>query len=242
MKATPATHPIIAQAIQFLGRPYRAGLLDGHGPEKLIVDLQAFDCVTFVETALAFALSGPSDTPTKLPCNFQKNLKRLRYRQGKIRGFSSRLHYFTNWLDDNSEKKILVNITRELGGRPFRKRINFMTAHRDQYAGLKSPTATAAMRCVESRLSKKIFYRILADGWAQAEKHICNGDILVFCSDLPGLDVAHTGLALRKNGRVYLLHASSREGAVGISAQTLLAYLKSHKNFNGLMVARLIPA
>ncbi len=242
MKATPATHPIIAQAIQFLGRPYRAGLLDGHGPEKLIVDLQAFDCVTFVETALAFTLCGPSDTPTKLPRNFQKNLKRLRYRQGKIRGFSSRLHYFTNWLDDNSEKKILVNITRELGGRPFRKRINFMTAHRDQYAGLKSPTATAAMRCVESRLSKKTCYRILADGWAQAEKHICNGDILVFCSDLPGLDVAHTGLALRKNGRVYLLHASSREGAVGISAQTLLAYLKSHKNFNGLMVARLIPA
>ncbi len=242
MKATPATHPIIAQATQFLGRPYRDGLLDGRGPEKLNVDLQAFDCVTFLETALAFALSGPYDTSAKCRRNFQKNLKRIRYRKGKIRGFSSRLHYFTDWLDDNSNKKMLKNITRELGGRPFRKRINFMTAHRDQYPGLKSQTAMAAMRCVESRLSKKTCYRILADGWADAEKQICDGDILAFCSALPGLDVAHTGLALRKNGRVYLLHASSREGVVGLSSQTLLAYLKSHKNVNGLMVARLIPA
>ncbi len=41
--------------MQFLGTPYVGGLLDQPDEETLIVDLTRFDCVLFVEAALALA-------------------------------------------------------------------------------------------------------------------------------------------------------------------------------------------
>jgi hypothetical protein len=106
----------------FLGVPYKAGTLEAPGKEKLIANLSGFDCTTFVETVLALtgcALHGKI-TQTK----FHKTLKFLRYRQGTISGYSSRLHYFTDWLRDNEKKKILKDISRQFDVEAQRKKIN----------------------------------------------------------------------------------------------------------------------
>ena len=58
---------------------------------------------------------------------FRKNLKLIRYRQGKIDGYSSRLHYFTEWLRDNEKKKILKDVSRQFDAEAQRKKINYMT-------------------------------------------------------------------------------------------------------------------
>ena len=75
------------------------------GKEKLIVNVSGFDCTTFVETVLALAKCAAAGKLSR--SEFRKNLKLIRYRQGKIDGYSSRLHYFTDWLSDNEKKKIL---------------------------------------------------------------------------------------------------------------------------------------
>ena len=51
--------PEIMQAIAdyFIGYPYQANLLDGNNEEKLVITLDGFDCVLFVETVLAIARS-----------------------------------------------------------------------------------------------------------------------------------------------------------------------------------------
>lgn len=222
----------------FLGAPYRENTLEKPGRERLIVDLHAFDCTTFVETVLALVRCAASGK--FCAAEFRRNLRRIRYRGGKIDGYASRLHYFTDWLADNQKKKVLKDVSRHLGGGRVRKKIDFMTAHRERYASLNRESRTKKMRQTERRLSRRPFYVIGKEQAARIQAGIQPGDIIAFAADQEGLDVAHVGFAVRERGRLRLLHASSREGAVAISAATLPAYLKSRKNFTGILVARMI--
>jgi hypothetical protein len=70
------------------------------------------------------------------------------------------------------------------------------------------------------------------------ENLIKNGDIIALTTAIPGLDITHTGIAIReKDGRIHLLHASS-SGMVEISELPLADYLKKIKKNTGIMVAR----
>ena len=229
---------IVEAGLLFLGAPYRENTLDGPGRERLIVDLRAFDCTTFVETVLALVRSASSGKFRA--AEFRRNLQRIRYRGGKIDGYASRLHYFTDWLADNQKKKVLRDVSRILGGVHARKKIDFMTAHRERYASLKRENQAKKMRQTERRLSRRPFYMIGKERASQIQNGIQPGDIIAFTTSQEGLDVAHVGFAIRERGRLRLLHASSREGAVAITAGTLPAYLKSRSNFTGILVARMI--
>jgi len=222
----------------FLGAPYREGTLEGPGREKLIVNLHAFDCTTFVETVLALVRSARSGK--LIAREFRRNLQSIRYRGGKIDGYASRLHYFTDWIIDNQKKKTLKDVTLHLGGARRQKEIHFMTTHRERYAALKNQNQAKKMRQTERRLSQRSFYMIGRERVSQIQDGIQPGDILAFTTNQDGLDVAHVGLAVRECGRLCLLHASRREGAVVVSAETLSAYLRRRGNFTGILVARVL--
>ncbi len=223
----------------FLGFPYLAGTLEARGRERLIANWSAFDCVTFVETVLALgacAWDGPVNKT-----RFRKHLQYLRYRGGAIDGFSSRLHYFNDWISDNEKKGVVSDVCRSLGADPLRKKISFMTDHRELYPSLKNETEFQKMLAVEKRLSRRVF-RILdpARSWRRTDG-ILSGDIVAFVTNEKGLDIAHVGFALSEGPALRLLHASSREGKVEISQKTLAAYLRASKTFSGVRVVRPRP-
>ena len=220
----------------FLGAPYQAGTLELMGKEKLVINLAEFDCTTFVETVLALALCAAAGKFS--PSEFRKNVRFIRYRQGKIEGYASRLHYFTDWLRDNEKKKVLKDVSDRITGTPIRKKINFMTTHRERYAGLKNEAAFERMRQVEKNLSRKVFYMIGKGEVARQQAGIQQGDIIAFAADQEGLDVAHVGFAIRQGRHLHLLHASGQEGAVVISKETLGAFLKSNKKFPRVIIFR----
>jgi hypothetical protein len=222
----------------FINKPYKAGTLESLGKEKLIVNSSAFDCITFVETVLALYRCAIAEIFSLN--EFRKNLKSIRYRHGKINGYSSRLHYFTDWLPDNVKRGNLIDVSKNLGGKPQRKKINFMTARCEFYPAMKNEAQIAKMAVVEKNLSRNIFYVVEKDKANAQKANIKHGDIIAFTAKQEGLDVAHIGFAFwqEKSLRLRLLHASSKEGAVVISKKTLAAYLKSHKKFTGIIVAR----
>lgn len=227
---------IIAIGRLFINVPYQGATLEAPGKEKLIVNLAGFDCTTFVETALA--LTGCAIRGKITAAEFRKTLKSIRYRQGTINGYSSRLHYFTDWLHDGEKKKILINVSQQLGGKQLRKKIDFMTNHKKLYSALKNKQEFKKMLVVEKNLSRKVFYTIGKDKVGGQKTKIQNGDIIAFTTNQKGLDVAHVGFAFWPGKNLHLLHASSKEGGVVISAETLVAYLKSNKKFSGIIVAR----
>ncbi len=226
---------VAAIAMLFLDKPYQAGTLEQSGRERLNANLSAFDCTTFVETALALsrcAESGKISVP-----EFRKNLQSLRYRHGRINGYASRLHYFIDWLSDNEKMKWVVDRSKSLGGIFQRKKIHFMTTHRELYPALKSKAQLTQMLMIEKILSRRVVRIIGKDKFSMQKSKVNNGDIVAFVTAQEGLDVAHVGFAVRKGKSLRLLHASQKEGKVVISKKTLADYLKSNKRFTGVIIA-----
>lgn len=220
----------------FLHAPYKVGTLEAGGKEKLIVNFTQFDCFTFLEAVLALAKCAVHGRITV--GEFRRMLQFIRYHHGIIIGYSSRLHYFTDWLRDNEQKKIVGDISRRLGGEPRRKKINYMTAHRSSYPVLKSENEFQKMLTVEKNISRKTFCVIRKDKVSEQKEKIKTGDIVAFVTEQEGLDVSHVGFALWREGNLYFLHASSKEGCVVISKKTLGTYLKQNKKITGIIVAR----
>lgn len=222
----------------FISTPYAGGTLEGLGKENLIVNVSSFDCTTFVEIVLALARCAAAAKFSKH--EFRTNLKLIRYRHGKIDGYSSRLHYFTDWLRDNAKKGILTDLSRQLGGEPQHKKIDFMTTHKKLYPAMENKTQLDKMIVVEKNLSRKSFHVVGKNQINSLKEKIRNGDIIAFASKQEGLDVAHMGFALWQGKNLRLFHASSKEGKVTISTETLSNYLKFNKKFSGIIVARFL--
>jgi len=226
---------VAAIARLFLHKPYKTGILEQPGRERLMVNLSAFDCTTFVETVLALARC--ADQGKISSHAFRKQLKSIRYRQGIINGYSSRLHYFSDWLHDNEKKKFVMDLSKNFGGKPHRKKIHFMTAHQASYPALKNKTQSDRIMAIEKNLSRRVLHIVDKDTVNKQVAKIKNGDIIAFATKQEGLDVAHVGFAVREGKSLRLLHASKKEGGVVISKKTVVSYLKSNKNFTGIIIA-----
>jgi hypothetical protein len=224
---------------QMLGTPYEAGTLEGQGPEALVVNLRGLDCTTFVENTLVIGgmvQSGQGDWDTYL-----EDLEQLRYRDGVREGYPSRLHYFTDWIRNNEQKGLVRDITRQLGGVTVRKEINFMGTHPELYPALSSEEDLERVRRIENGLSGEQYYVLPREAIPAAESQIRSGDIIALATSVEGLDVTHTGFALRRpDGALHLLHAST-SGAVEVSSAPLAEYLRGIRGNTGIIVVRPLP-
>ena len=220
----------------FLGTPYVAGTLDTRRPEHLIVNLREHDCVTFIENVVA--LTWYLKSREKSFEGFRRLLQKVRYRQGRLQGYSSRLHYFSDWIHDNQRKGIVRDVTAEIGVRPLKKAITFMTTYPDLYPPLKNPANLRKMVSVEKRISKRPLVFIPKKALRRFEDRIRDGDLIAITTNTEGLDVQHVGLAAKVRDRIHLLHASSAEGKVVLSRKTLYQYLVQSRIRSGIMVAR----
>ncbi|MCP4977028.1 MAG: DUF1460 domain-containing protein [Maribacter sp.] len=227
---------LVAVGKTFLGTPYVAKTLEIGESETLVVNLHGLDCTTYVENVLAFSLllrKGESDFNS-----FVKELETIRYKNGKLDGYASRLHYFSEWIANNEEKGLLKDISSELGGVEITKEINFMSSHRDLYPHLINDENYEKIQASENYLNNESICFLPQDQIVANEHLIKSGDVIALTTSIDGLDITHTGIALReKDGRIHLLHASS-SGEVKISGLPLVDYLKKVNKNTGIMVAR----
>ena len=228
---------IVAVGKTFIGIPYVAKTLEIGETESLVINLQGLDCTTYVENVLAFSLlleAGKADFES-----FIKVLETIRYKNGKLDGYASRLHYFSEWIANNELKGVLKDITSEIGGTEITKEINFMSSHRDLYPFLKDDTNFEKIKASENYLNNQAICILPQDQIAANEHLIQTGDIIALTTSIKGLDITHTGIATReKDGRIHLMHASTGSNKVEVSALPLAEYLKKIKKNTGIMVSR----
>ncbi|MCX6164520.1 MAG: DUF1460 domain-containing protein, partial [Ignavibacteriae bacterium] len=83
--------------LSFLSTDYVAGTLDEDTRnERLVIRISGLDCVTFAENTLAISRAIQTGSPTL--DSYKDELQTIRYRDGKINGYTSRLHYFSDWI------------------------------------------------------------------------------------------------------------------------------------------------
>ncbi|WP_298611707.1 N-acetylmuramoyl-L-alanine amidase-like domain-containing protein [uncultured Odoribacter sp.] len=225
--------------IFFLERPYRAGTLEGKLQEELIVNLRELDCVTFVENTLALAFLDVYEE-SAIPL-FIDNLRKIRYRDGKIDGYASRLHYSGDWLYEMQRQGYLKDITRECGGIDYPLNIFFMTKNYFRYpAFLRDSLLIPQMKQIEESICKRTYFYIPKNTIEEIQDNIQSGDIILITTGIKGLDTSHVGIAVKKGDKVYLLHASSSMGKVILSKLPLSAYMKKIPSQTGIMIGRVL--
>ena len=236
VRPLPAAGEILAGvAAEFTGTPYGAGTLD-IAPEAVTVNLDSTDCMAFVENAAALTMTLLERRGSWI--DFVYNLERLRYRNGTAGDYASRLHYFSDWVVDNSHKGIVTEVTDRVGNASSAvKTLDYMTRNRSLYPALADSAAFARMTNAQMGYRNHKFSYLKPAAAARAA--IRTGDILAFTTKTPGLDVSHVGIAVVRDGKVYLLHASSKAGKVVLSDVPLEAYLKRNHGISGVRVVRM---
>ncbi|MFT4224538.1 N-acetylmuramoyl-L-alanine amidase-like domain-containing protein [Dysgonomonas sp.] len=238
-KEKPFSELIINTAKFFLNKPYVASTLEVSENETLIVNLRELDCTTFVENCIV--LSGIIKFGRQSFNDYCSLLTYIRYRAGEIDGYTSRLHYTSDWAYENEKKEVLKNISGEIGGQVIAKNINFMSTHPQSYKHLKDNKENLAQikKIEDSINSRKAYIVIPISAIPANSKDIQNGDIIAFATSADGLDYSHVSIAYWENEQLHFIHASSRMKKVVIEQKTLLDYCKSSKNCTGISIFRI---
>jgi Protein of unknown function (DUF1460) len=239
-------------ALEFLGEPYRANLLDQTSTEQPFISFHEFDCILFVETVLALTTTlselntPPPDNiiflspPTAPPIEsllFEK-IERYRYRDQTLEDYCSRLHYFSEWILDNQRRGWVVN----QGTVPLKRSINFMTQNWQKYSPIvKNNSLKTCIQTAEVAITKQLQAGMLKyvpiGSLRDYEPNLQAGDIIGIVTNTPGLDVTHSGF-LYRNGQspAGLLHASGQSG-IKISPN-LERYVRGVDGAIGIVIAR----
>lgn len=201
-----------ALSASLLGCRYEANGLVGSAddPEVFVAPLETFDCVTYVETVLALARS-------RDPEGFARELRRIRYEGGEV-AWERRNHYMTGWVRKNARAGVVKGVPAGALAAPKEKLL-------DVVPGL--PPRRARFACVP-----KARFAALAP-------RLANGDVVLFASTRPGLDVFHCGFLVKGGGAWRLRHASRSAGRV--VEEELSSFLRANR-MAGLIVARPLEA
>jgi hypothetical protein len=227
------------------GSPYQpytleAYLKTGGTPleEPLTLSLSHFDCVTLVEACLAISrLADDAAAPTW--DRFGQEVERMRYRGGERRGYTSRLHYFSEWISDGEQRGLLQDRGAALGGAEDRRPLRFMSQHRGSYAALADERVYQEIIAIERGLDGKPRRVIPTKRIPEVVNRIDTGDVLGFATEIEGLDVSHTALAYRDSkGVLRVLHAPLSGGVVEVTRSTLPEYVAAIRRATGILVAR----
>jgi hypothetical protein len=247
--AVPLGQVVARVGERALDAPYAAGtleqyLLDGGSPgsEPLTLHLDRFDCVTLVESALAVARTAAAGPDAGWE-RFAREMERMRYRGGVRRGYTSRLHYFSEWIADGARRGLVRDLGPELGAVRDERPLRFMSEHRASYPALRDDDAFAAVAQMERALDCCPRNLIPKDRIPGITERLETGDVLAFGTGIAGLDVTHTGLAYQdRAGVMRVLHAPLSGGVVQVSPGTVADYVNGLRNATGILAARPLRA
>lgn len=227
----------------FIGRPYVAHTLEVNDEERLVTNTRELDCTTLVENVAAMTLCVYRHLYTWR--DFRNTLAELRYRGGRLNGYTSRLHYFSDWIDDNAARENVVEVQQPTP--PFDAvqtlDVHYMSRHPEAYRALaRQPRLVADIRAQEDSLTGRQYRYIpkSAVGNTKAMRTaVRDGDIIAITCSKPGLDIAHLGFAVWRADGLHLLNASQLHRRVVEEPMTLGQYLARHPSHTGIRVVRI---
>lgn len=165
-----------------MGYPYITNPLIGSAevPEVFNASLKGFDCVTYVESVLALALSDGK-------AGYREVLKSLRYDGGDV-NWRRRNHFMTQWLSNNVRNGLI----RRLGKAAESNRKERVLSGIPGLPPKKKRFSCIPKRAVLSQRSS-----------------LQTGDLIFFASTRPHLDVFHCGFLICDGPTIRLRHAAS---------------------------------
>lgn len=201
----------------FLDVPYLGHTLIGSNDKQeiLTINLSGMDCFTYIDYVEAIRNSSGYG-------NFSDQVRNIRYKNGTV-DYRARNHFFSDWPAYNS--RYVKDFTKTIGG------TDSVTVKK--YLNLKKDGSNflSGIPVVERNITY-IPTDSLSPGVIAGIK---TGDYIGIYSNIDGLDVSHTGIIIKKDGKAYIRHASSKKSNNKVLDEDLLLYMK---NKPGLVIYR----
>ncbi len=235
---------VVYYAERLLGMPYVAQTLETDGEERLVVNMREMDCTTLVETCVALSLTTRQGSTAF--GDYKKNLTLIRYRNGRLDGYASRNHYFSQWIRSNEGLGIVEEVSEptQLFSAQQTIDLHYMSDHTAAYPMLRGDTmAQRLIRKYERQDSgETVGYipksKVAGGKDGELGTAIRDGDILALVTSKDGLDTSHIGIAVWRDGRLHLLNASQIHKKVVLEPMTLHEYMQKHPTQLGVRVIR----
>ncbi len=231
-------------ARQLMNLPYVAHTLEiKDKQEHLAINLQSLDCTTLVENCCALALT--TGHGSKRWQDYLSWLQKLRYDAGRIDGYKSRNHYFSQWIQSGTKLGLVKEIVPPASiSVPMKLSLTYMSEHPQSYPLLKENMEERRLIAeMEKRVSGATVRYIPKERVGDSKKvldFIKDGDIIAITTSKKGLDVSHVGFAVwGDDGKLHLLNASSIHKKVVLEPMTLYDYMQKHPSQTGIRVIRL---
>ncbi len=188
---------------KLIGKPYKGGPTgegrNAHVSPAPLVNLNEFDCVTYIEHVMA--LSQSSNAQSLIP-----TLNKIRYLKGEPQ-FRQRKHFFIeDWIKQSPEWVQLVRFPNDTTATKISDKKKFYGFKKMDYKQ-KNPTTTLSYVPYDKAIQ-------LMENWTYGEKFLGVG----FVTKIPWLWVTHTGFLdatqMDSTNRPLLRHASSKQKKV----------------------------
>lgn len=198
----------------FLNTAYKANVLIGSSSKKeeLVIDLANLDCFTYIDYVEAIKNSNDFES-------FKKNLISIRYKNSTI-SFENRNHFFTDWISQNGFENITSKLS--LNSKKTTKYLNKKDEESFYLNGID-----IIKREIEYLEPKYITNDILTK--------LKTGDYIGIYTPINGLDVTHTGMIIKKDGKTFFRHASSKKSNRKVVDELFNNYIK---NTPGILVLK----
>ena len=228
---------------RLLDVPYVGQTLEVNPKEELVVNLRELDCTTFVETVLALTLT--TRQGGQKWDDYCQTLTQIRYRGGRMEGYVSRNHYFSQWIESN----VALGLVRERKATPAgnyfpftaaqRIDVHYMSQHPDLYPMRKGKQDDIArIRKYEEEINGTTVRYIpsnLLNRDRKTLRYVQAGDILALVTSRDGLDISHVGIAeWGADGKLHLLNASSIYKKVVLDDVPLYDYMMKYDHRLGI--------
>jgi hypothetical protein len=195
---------------KFLNTPYKANTMIGSvdHKEELVIDLANLDCFTFIDYVEAMKRSASFN-------EFKTNLIALRYQSSNI-DYVFRNHFFSDWTIFNGFENITASLYPK--AKQVRKTLNL------------SEKNTLFLKEIKTK-EMNIDYIDSNDLNKQILNKLRTGDYIGIYTHIKGLDVTHTGIFIKKEGKAYFRHASSKKEFLKVVDEPFESYIKNTPGF-----------
>ena len=110
------------------------------------------------------------------------------------------------------------------------------------YKQLKNnPKFVEDIKITENEINSREYYYVPENFIECIEDKILTGDVILITASMDGLDISHTGIAIKMDdGRIHFMHAPLRGKKIQITEKPLGDYIKAIDRHTGIMVARVL--
>ena len=174
--------------------------------EVFTINLDGLDCFTYLDYVQALTISNNFE-------DFKKNLIKIRYNNAIV-DFKKRNHFFTDWAFNNS--KYIFDATKNISTTNASTVIKYLNKKNENDVYLEG--IAPKKREIHYIPSKEVDTEVL--------NNLKTGDYIGIYTNLKGLDVTHTGIAIKKGDELFFRHASSKSSNMKVVDEKLLEYIE----------------